>query len=185
MYGLVNDSLSQYVTTRFGADTLQAVREQAGVAAHERFVSTSRYPDAVTYQMVGALSTISGIDGATLLDEFGQFWVGCVERGPYGGLLRLYGRTLREFLGNLDNMHAQISVTLPQIDAPSFRCSRVTGTSLVLHYHSSRDGLAPFVIGLLKGLATFYETPVQVSQIATKGHGSDHDQFHVEFATAA
>jgi hypothetical protein len=181
MYGLVNHSFEHFVRQRYGDQVWQQVRTAARLD-NEQFMLMGRYDDAVTYDLVGATVATTGANAADLLEEFGQYWVTYSERGAYSGVMRMFGRTLPELLGNLDLMHAQISRTMPDLSAPSFHCSAQTPTSLVLHYKSSRPGLAPFVAGLIKGLGASYDTPVRVSQVAEKGDTSDDDRFLVEFS---
>ena len=49
------------------------------------------------------------------------------------------------------------------------------------HYHSEREGLAPMVVGLLKGLGKRFETLVEVTHDKVRGEGSDHDEFVIHF----
>jgi hypothetical protein len=62
---------------------------------------------------------------------------------------------------------------------PSFTCSEVTPTSLVLHYQSSRAGLLPFVVGLVKGLGEYFHTPARVEVVATREDGAPCDSLRV------
>ena len=46
------------------------------------------------------------------------------------------GRTLPQFLGNLDAMHARLSLSLPHLEPPSFVCEE-TGPAQVTSLMSS------------------------------------------------
>ncbi|CAA9234581.1 MAG: hypothetical protein AVDCRST_MAG52-1242, partial [uncultured Blastococcus sp.] len=81
-----------------------------------------------------------------------------------------------------DSLHARIRLTMPALVPPSFRCTDVTDTSLRLHYHSHRDGLAPMVTGLLRGLGARFDTPVGVVHAIRRSEGADHDEFLVTWA---
>ena len=48
-----------------------------------------------------------------------------------------------------------------------------------LHYHSERPGLAPMVVGMIKGLAARFDVPVLVEQVESRTDGADHDVFRV------
>ena len=81
------------------------------------------------------------------------------------------------FLGNLDNMHARVELSFPALRPPSFRLER-TDDGLMLHYMSDREGLAPMVIGLLRGLGTHFNEEIEVAQVKDRAeHG--HDVFHL------
>ncbi|UCF48948.1 MAG: heme NO-binding domain-containing protein, partial [Myxococcales bacterium] len=55
--------------------------------------------------------------------------------------------------------------------------------SLRLHYYSQRQGLQPFVVGLLHGLAKQLGTRVEVELIEGREMHSDHDTFLVRYGS--
>jgi hypothetical protein len=69
----------------------------------------------------------------------------------------------------------------PNLQPPTFQCSDVTATSLKLHYHSNRPGLAPFVNGLLAGLSKMFETPITVQVTQSETGGAGHDVFLISW----
>ncbi len=100
----------------------------------------------------------------------------------FGELPDLTGSTLEEFLSNLDDMHVRVALIFPDRDPSLFeRVARDDGSS-ELHYRTKRDGLAPMVIGMIKGLANRFGIAVSIEQIAVRGNGSDHDVFHIQKA---
>ena len=82
----------------------------------------------------------------------------------------------------LDNMHARVGLSFPDLMPPSFRCTDVTADSLTFHYYSSRDGLTDLVVGLVRGLGRLFALDVSITVAARKGEGSDHDVFHIRYA---
>lgn len=181
MYGLVNRAIEDLVRQRYGNDRWEAIRSRAGVDAAP-FVSMQAYPDAVTYRLVAAASEELGVSADTLLEAFGQHWTLYTGRQGYGETLALGGRSFVEFLQNLDALHANVALSMPQLRPPSFWCTNVTDRSLRLHYRSEREGLAPMVIGLIKGLGEMFRTDVTVRHARPRGGSSDHDEFEIEFA---
>ena len=113
---------------------------------------------------------------------FGEHWTLYTAQEGYGEMLNLAGRTLFEFLQNLDHLHARVGLLFPQLRPPSFRCTDVTGGSLRLHYYSERPGLTPFVIGLVKGLGRRFNVPVSITLAQSRTGGADHDEFLVTLA---
>ncbi len=178
MYGLVNRAVEQMVKEKFGVDTWQAIQARAGLE-DEGFLALRTYPDDITYRLVGAASDHLGIPAPAVLEAFGEYWVMATAKASYGDLMRLSGRTLPEFLQNLDQMHSRLALTFKEMRPPSFTCSDVTPTSLVLHYHSTRDGLLPFVVGLVKGLSAYFETPARVDVLTSRAAGDDSDTLRV------
>jgi hypothetical protein len=179
MYGLVNRAIQQLVTERHGVETWDRIKAKAGVD-EEIFIGSEGYPDELTYRLVAAASEVLGITPAQVLFAFGEHWVLRTAREEYADLLQAHGDTLKDFLLNLPNFHARVILILPKLKPPRFRVSDVSERSLVLHYMTHRPGLAPFVEGLLSGLAQMYNTPVSVTQIARVGE-QGHDQFLVRW----
>ena len=91
------------------------------------------------------------------------------------------GTTLLEFLTNLPDLHTRVSLLFPHLKPPEFRCSDIQSDCLCLHYYSTRSGLTPFVKGLIQGLGVRFETPVEVTCVASRDQGADHDLFHIKW----
>lgn len=183
MYGLVNKALEEFVCSRFGEDTWETIKQNAGVAI-DVFVSMETYPDDVTYKLVGAASEELGQSTEEILNAFGEYWVLYTAKEGYGEMMSMAGNTIQEFLLNLDDMHARVGLLFPRLKPPSFWCTDLSDHSLRLHYRAgvdSRTGLAPFVIGLVNGLATKFGTRVEMTQTASRNEGADHDEFLVSF----
>ncbi len=83
----------------------------------------------------------------------------------------MMGSTLNDFLDNLDSMHARIGSTMPDLIPPSFRRETVDESSSILHYASERPGLAPMVVGLLKGLASRFEIDLDIQSLDSEQPG--------------
>ncbi len=181
MYGMVNKAVEEMVCARHGEAMWEAVKQRAGVE-EEVFISNEAYPDALTYRLVAAVSELTGASAPEVLEQFGEHWVLKTAREGYGELLDAGGRSLPEFLANLPNFHARVSMIFPRLLPPRFRVTEVKPGSLHLHYYTQRAGLAPFVVGLLKGLGVRFGTPVRsITLIASREQGADHDTFLVEW----
>ena len=184
MYGMINKAIRDLVTSRFGEAKWEEVRRKAGVA-DEVFINMEKYPDEATYKLVGAASEVLGAPPAAILENFGEYWTVYSAEAGFGHLLDFAGNNLVDFLRNLDNMHTRIALTFPKLEPPSFKVTDVTATSLRLHYYSKRPGLAPLVIGMVKGLGKRFSTPVVTKLDKAKADGQDHDEFVVVFGEAA
>lgn len=179
MYGLVNQAVEDLITERFGRDVWQAVRTRAGVS-DAAFVRMTPYPDDVTYRLVGAASDHLGIPADQLLEAFGEYWTLYTGREGYGELFVRGGRTFREFMLNLHALHSHVGAVFPDLRPPSFWCTEVHDDRLRLHYQSTREGLAPMVIGLVRGLGRMFATQVEIHRL-DRSPGDDHDQFDVHY----
>lgn len=180
MYGMVNKAVEDMVCSVHGEAMWQRIKERAGINV-EVFISNEGYPDEMTYKLVGAASELTGTPPAQILEAFGDHWVKTAEAG-YGELLNAGGRTLREFLINLPDFHARVSMVMPKLKPPIFKVSHVEERSLHLHYYTHRPGLVPFVFGLIRGLSRKYKTPLRnLALIGSREQGADHDTFLIEW----
>lgn len=180
---MINKAVESLVRERFGEATWHKIRTRAGVP-DEPFVSMQQYPDESTYRLVGAASEELGAAPEAILREFGRYWMDFAGRAGYGEILRSSGRTLPEFLRNLDPMHSRLQMQLGYLRAPSFVVSDETPQGLVLHYHSERAGLAPLVMGILDALALRFQLELSVRHVRDEG-ARPHDIFHLAWRPAA
>lgn len=180
MYGLVNKALEDMVKNRFGQPEWNEVRRRAGVDI-EVFVSNHGYSDDITYKIVDAVCERTKLPADQVLKDFGRHWILKTARDGYGELLASGGKSVPEFLRNLPNFHARVSLIFPHLEPPRFQCTNLTPNSLDLHYHSHREGLAPFVMGLIDGIGTMLETEVRVEHTTARGVNSDHDIFRISW----
>ena len=109
-----------------------------------------------------------------------QFLISCQESG-YAKTLQLLGRSLQDFLTNLDALHDHLSIIYPQMDAPSFRCTAgVKKSEFLLHYYSDRPGLERIVMGIVRFVAReYYHVELEMKLMVQKGESSDHTIFSI------
>lgn len=181
MYGLVNQAVEDLIRAEHGDAVWETIKARAGVDT-PAFVSMSPYPDEVTYRLVGAASDVLAVPAPALLEAFGEYWTLYTARKGYGSLLALAGKSFVEFVQHLDHLHAHVSLSFTELRPPTFWCTDVQDGSLRLHYRSTRAGLAPMVVGLLRGLGKMFDTEVSVRHVAAPGEGADHDEFEIAFS---
>lgn len=180
MYGLVNKAIEEMVCMQYGEPVWEKIKQTAG-ADMDMFMSNESYPDELTYKLVSSASGVLGAPAETILEAFGEHWVLHTAVEGYGSLLGAAGKSLPEFLQNLPNFHARVSMIFPNLQPPRFNCSDVGPNSLRLHYYTHRPGLSHFVIGLMRGLGKLFKTPVQVVLAESKEKGAEHDIFEVSW----
>jgi hypothetical protein len=180
MYGLVNKAVVDLVCSKFGVETWNKIKQKAEVDI-DVFVSMDGYPDEITYRLVGAASEVLQITPEQVLEAFGEYWVLYTAAEGYGSLLNASGTNLREFLMNLDALHARVALTMPALKPPRFRLIDVDANTMRLEYHSTRQGLAPMVVGLLRGLGIRFKTEMNISH----ERRADHDEFTLHIQQAA
>lgn len=183
LYGLVNLAIREMIQSRFGEDTWKDVCSEAGLE-RGTFEAMTSYPDSITYDLVGASSTVLKTEPEQLLQDFGEYWVLFSGKTVHGPLMSTQGKTFVEFVQQLDAMHSRIAMTFTDLSPPSFRCSNISENALTLHYYSHREGLAPFVIGLMRGVGKMFGLTLTTTPTVSKGPTCDHVQFHVTFQPA-
>lgn len=97
----------------------------------------------------------TGVPLEQILESFGGYFFETIKKSGHSKMLRTLGHNLHGFLMNLDSLHDHLSVTYPEMQAPSFRCEK-SGRTLLLHYYSLREGLHPIVTGIVKAVAQHY-----------------------------
>ncbi len=168
------------VITKFGEDKWDQIKVRAGIDI-DVFISNESYPDKITYDLVGAASSVLGLTSDQILEAFGEWWILKTGREGYGELLDATGKNVGEFLQNLPNFHARIVMIYPNLQPPKFRVIPIDDHSVHLHYFTHRPGLTQFVVGLLKGIGQMFKTPVSVEILRSRSQGAEHDEFMVRW----
>jgi hypothetical protein len=179
MYGLINKAIQDMVCSRFGEEIWQEIKHKAEIDT-EVFLSMEGYPDDITHRLVKAGSEVLNLSPVEIMEAFGEFWVEYTVEEGYGPMMDMTGDTLPEFLENLDNLHTRLGMIFPKYQPPSFESSDLEEDALSLHYYSHRNGLAPFVRGIVKGLGNRFDTKVDIVQTKSKDDGAEHDEFLVK-----
>ena len=183
MYGLINNSLKGMITDRFGEEQWQQVLAASGVP-EDSFLTMRSYDDSVTYSLAGAASEILGAPVEDCLEMFGEYWVLETAGKSYNMLLNAAGGDMIEFLGNMNALHDRITSTFLDYVPPEFFVEQQNGNHLI-HYVSQREGLTPFVVGLLKGLAKRFECELTIlSQTPRQVDKGEHTVFEVAISEA-
>ncbi|MCC5656510.1 heme NO-binding domain-containing protein [Nostoc sp. XA010] len=178
MYGLVNKAIQDMVCSRFGEETWKEIKHKAEVDI-DVFLNMEGYPDDITHKLIKAASVVLSLSTQQIMQAFGEFWVHYTAQEGYGEMMDMSGDTLPEFLENLDNLHARVGVSFPNLQPPSFECTDMKENSLSLHYRSDREGLTPMILGLVQGLGNRFDTEVDITQTQNRDEGAEHDEFLV------
>lgn len=178
MYGLVNRGIQQLVTASKGEAAWARVCARAKVDG-EGFIAMQAYPDDLTYALVGAVSEELGISPSQALEAFGEYWILYTAEEGYAAVLTAAGGRLREFLGHLNDMHGRIETSFRHMSLPWFEVEDLGPGEYRLHYESERQGLAPMVIGLVRGLAKRFDQAIEIRHETPRGPDAPRDVFHV------
>lgn len=181
MYGLVNKAIEDMVCAYYDEDTWETIKEKAGLEDIDYFINMEGYPDDVTHRLVRSACEVLNMTSEEVLQAFGEYWVTFTATKGYGELMDSAGDDLPEFLNNLDNLHARVGLSFPKLKPPEFECSYHTEETIDLHYRSTREGLAPMVIGLVRGLGKRFNTDIDITHTQSRSEGADHDTFSIKY----
>lgn len=164
MYGLVNRAIEQLVVSVKGESGWLRVCARANVSS-DGFVAMCPYHDDVTFRLVEAASAELNTPVAQVLESFGEYWILYTAEEGYGPLLEAAGNDLRSFLAGLNDLHGRVENLFPHMQLPRFKVEDIGQHEYRLRYRSSRSGLAPMVLGLLRGLAKRFEQTIDLEML--------------------
>lgn len=161
MYGLINNAMQSMIRDKFGDDQWQKILEVSGVP-EDSFLTMRSYDDATTYDLVGAAAEVLGVPVEACLNMFGEYWVLETASKAYGPLMDASGDSMVEFLGNMNALHDRITGTFLNYVPPEFEVQDLGDQRYRIHYISKREGLIPFVVGLLNGLSQRFSSDLEI-----------------------
>lgn len=179
MYGIVNKAIEDLVIENFGLAVWENIKQKSGIEV-DFFLSNHSYDDNITFILAKTISEVTGLSLSEVMVTFGEYWVLKTGKEKYGSLMLAGGNNLREFILNLPDFHSRILLIYPNLTPPEFRVDITDTGSLLLHYHSTRQGLQEFVRGLLQGLCKMFETPAKIELLQSRLEGSDHEIFKID-----
>lgn len=162
MYGIINQAIKDLVVSGHGQEAWSQICSDVKVPSDD-FVYMQYYPDSVTYSLIGSASQRLSVPAHTILEEFGKYWVLYTAQNGYGPLMDLFGSDYKSCLMNLNNLHARMGLTMPQLTPPRFVFKEEAPDLYTVEYYSERSGLSPMVKGLLEGLATKHNKKVEIT----------------------
>jgi len=95
---------------------------------------------------------------------FGTCFVDFCSGYGYDKLLQVSGRSYRDFLHGIDNIHEVIRFSYPRLRSPAFLVLKEDINGCVLLYQSKRLGFKHYVIGQLQQIAKrFYSVNIDIT----------------------
>jgi len=161
VYGLINNAMQSMIREKFGDDQWDRIQAASGVP-EDSFLTMRSYDDSVTYDLVGAAAEVLGAPVEDCLKMFGEYWVLETASKAYGPLMDASGDSMVEFLGNMNALHDRITGTFLNYVPPEFEVEDLDEGRYRIHYISKRQGLVPFVVGLLSGLSQRFNSELEI-----------------------
>jgi hypothetical protein len=94
------------------------------------------------------------------------------------------GDSFVDFVKNLNDLHTRVGQMMPDLKPPSFILTDEAPGEFKLQYHSSRAGLHPMILGLVRGLGKRFNTRVDISRLRGREHGLAYDEFLIKHQPA-
>ncbi|XP_071844139.1 guanylate cyclase soluble subunit beta-2-like [Apostichopus japonicus] len=172
MYGIINSNLKEAIIKKFGEEKWQLIWQDH---SNNIFNPFENYEDQPTYDLIDSATTILGMSRDDIWQLFGVHWVVWCMSSGYDTLFRTLGKTLEDFLGNLDYLHSAYMKTMyPEMVVPSFRVEKLTDGDILLHYYSNRRGICGYVSGSVRGVARIiFNTEIEVSLLNNSVNKAD------------
>jgi hypothetical protein len=179
MYGIINQSIQELILKEYGEETWLRIISKSGIDVSE-FQNHEVYDDAYTYKLAISIAEVLKTDVETVLKIFGEFWITEISLKKYPNMMATGGRGFKDFMLNLPNFHNRVYLTYPELIAPEFKVWE-DNESLLIEYHSSRNGLAPLMEGMIYGIIKMFdEKNLKVQKEYSKSpDGPDHDLFRI------
>jgi len=178
MHGMIHQAARELCLEVVGARGWEELLDSVGL--RNDFRAAESYPDEQTFSLVAAIADKVQLSLEDTLRAFGRYWIRYADKSAHGAIMGMSGSSMAEFLGNLDQMHASIQRAMPDTTMPSFRLLDASSEALEVEYISKREGLEPFVLGLLEGLMDRFREPGMASWRAE----GERRLFSVRFAAA-
>lgn len=170
MYGMVNEGIRNFIIEKFGEPKWLEIVQIAKLES-EDFILLKTYPDKLTFDLVVAICEVIHISPEEALEAYGRYWINFAANSGYENLLLMFGSDFRGCLHNLNHMHEHMGAYMTGIVAPAFHVYEEDEHQITVDYFSKREGLSPFVQGLLYGLLERYGQAGHVENLGPAGEG--------------
>ncbi len=165
MKGVIAACLGDLVKEKFGQDKWQDALEGAGLDKNTMFMATDVIDDGAVMKVVASVCKVLNITLVQAADAFGDYWVNTYAPKIYKAYYR-QSKTAKEMLLNMDGVHVTITKSVPNAHPPRFDYEWKNDRTLVMTYKSKR-GLIDFLVGLVKGVGTYYKENLRVRKISS------------------
>jgi guanylate cyclase soluble subunit beta len=142
MYGWIHGCLEKLVLVSYGEFVWIQIKEEANCnIITGDFIRYESYGDDETMALFTATCKVLNLDIDTILEIFGRYFMEYVREEGYLNMLTVLGSSLREWLTNVNDLHAHLQSSLPQAKFPEYWCvddeeSTPPYESMILHYCS-------------------------------------------------
>jgi hypothetical protein len=159
----------------------EAMWLQLNQEAHTRgeFETTKSYPMEDILGIIGKASEHTGMSVLELEEKFGEYLVPDLFK-LYGSYLNPDWKTFDVLLHTERVMHGAVRNLNSTAHPPILNVSQVNEKLLIIDYHSKRK-MASLAVGIIKGIATYYQEQDKIAVKPTTEPDAERVQIRVEF----
>lgn len=177
MKGIVFTELIEMVEAKWGLEVADTILDPTDLESQGVFTAVGTYADRDMQILVQRLGVATGLDGSTLLLEFGKYLFGTFARG-YADMLERFDSTFG-LLSHLDDfIHPEVQKLYPDASLPGFEVVSRDEKNIVLDYRSKRR-MPEFAEGLIMAAAVHFKEKVEVKWEVGENE-ENLFRFHVE-----
>ncbi|MGJ8544825.1 MAG: heme NO-binding domain-containing protein [Sulfitobacter sp.] len=150
MHGLINRSIQNYVTDRYGPRIWARATELAELEG-ANFEAMLVYEDAITPRLLDAAAQVLGRGREELMEDIGTYLVSHVE--AVRRLLRFGGVNFEEFLHSLDDLPDRARLAVSDLILPGIELRELERGRFRLDCESHVAGIGFVLMGVLRVMA--------------------------------
>ncbi|WP_400191205.1 heme NO-binding domain-containing protein [Hymenobacter sp. B81] len=176
MHGSIFLLLKRYVQTTYDHSTWLKLLDVSGLSGQD-FDHKEVYPDAHIYALVGSAARMTGIPAETLQEKFGEYLVPDLMH-MYAKLVEPGWRTLEMIEHTERVMHKRVREEHAENAPPVLDVRRLGPNELLIDYVSGRR-MSALAVGIVRGLATYFDEAEQITVEPTTREDGRHVQIRV------
>lgn len=182
MKGIVFTEFLEMVEDKFSPEVADQIIEASNLSTGGAYTSVGTYHHTELIEMVGHLSSESGIEVVPLVKVFGEHLFGrFVELYPdfFVGVESCF-----DFLNLIEgHVHVEVRKLYPDAELPTFGTAQPDPTVLEMIYESKRP-LAPVAEGLIRGCIAHYKEDITLRSEDLSGGANTRVKFILEKVAA-
>jgi hypothetical protein len=164
MKGVIAIALKEMVVNNFGDDKWREILNGAGIEKEPVILPFTDVDDGIVMNILQSTCRALNLTVSQAGDAFGNYWVNTYASKHYSGYFTS-SKSAREFLLNMDKVHTAMTNNMKGAKPPRFMYDWENDKTLNMKYISER-GLIDILIGLVKGVATYYKENLDVEKTA-------------------
>jgi predicted hydrocarbon binding protein len=179
MQGSIYTAFSDMIIENMGMEQWNELIEKTSPPSQGIYTSGEQYLDSELINMVGVLSTKTGIAIEQLIEQFGCYLFNILYDTSPVDISKI--DNLKAFLLAIDNLiHVEVKRLHPKAYLPTFEYEEVGDNTLIMYYSSKRK-LCHASIGLIYGAAEKFNEKISIEQPECMHEGAERCKLVINF----